>query len=262
MFRIKNLITATLIVFSVFSLTYRVNAQTKSENTLQNTGINQSNTQTEQKKQNTVQKVASWYMDNINYGTITLLMAVESSFIPFPSEVVIPPAAYKAATNKGELNIYLVVIFGTLGAIIGAIINYLLALIIGRPLIYKFADSRLGHMLLISKPKVIKAEEYFVKHGKSSTFIGRLVPGIRQLISIPAGIAKMNMPTFLLFTFLGSCIWNIILACLGYIAKGQKDVIEKYSSELSYVLLGLGVLFVAYLIYNGIKKDKKSDDTK
>lgn len=214
------------------------------------------------KKDNPITKVVSWYMDNINYGTITLLMAVESSFIPFPSEVVIPPAAYKASTEENGMNIILVVIFGTIGALIGATINYVLALLIGRPIIYKFADSRLGRMLLLSKEKVVKAEEYFVKHGKTSTFIGRLVPAVRQLISIPAGIAKMNFGVFMLFTFLGASIWNTILALLGYIAKGQQDVIEKYSSELSYVLLGLGILFIAYLIYNGVKKQKTGDNAK
>ncbi|MBP3253915.1 MAG: DedA family protein [Bacteroidales bacterium] len=199
-------------------------------------------------------------MDNINYGTVTLLMAVESSFIPFPSEVVIPPAAYKASSDENNMNIVLVVVFGTLGAMIGALINYVLALVIGRPIIYKFADSRLGHMLLLSKEKVQQAEKYFIKHGKSSTFIGRLVPAVRQLISIPAGIAKMNIGVFMLFTFLGAAIWNSVLAVVGYIAKGQQDVIEKYSSELSYVLLALGVMFVAYLVYNGMKKKKTSVD--
>ncbi len=208
---------------------------------------------------NVVQRVVSWYMDNLNYGTITLLMAVESSFIPFPSEVIIPPAAYRAAQNQDGLNIVGVVAFGTLGAILGAVLNYVLALLIGRPIIYKFAESRLGKLMLLSQAKVEKAEAYFVKHGKSSTFIGRLVPGIRQLISIPAGIAKMNMLAFLLFTCLGSMIWNIILAILGYIAKGQQDVIEKYSGELSYVLLALGVLFVLYLVYNAMKSKKNKD---
>ena len=222
---------------------------------------NTSNTTAEKvKKENTVEKVVSWYMDNINYGTVTLLMAVESSFIPFPSEVVIPPAAYKASSDENNMNIVLVVVFGTLGAMIGALINYVLALVIGRPIIYKFADSRLGHMLLLSKEKVQQAEKYFIKHGKSSTFIGRLVPAVRQLISIPAGIAKMNIGVFMLFTFLGAAIWNSVLAVVGYIAKGQQDVIEKYSSELSYVLLALGVMFVAYLVYNGMKKKKTSVD--
>ena len=251
MFKIFSKFFVTISLITVLSLPFILSAQDN------NSDITTNN---EPKKENVVTNVVSWYMDNINYGTITLLMAVESSFVPFPSEVVIPPAAYKASTGDNDMNIVLVVLFGTLGALIGAVINYVLALIIGRPIIYKFADSRLGRMMLLSKEKVVKAEEYFVKHGKSSTFIGRLVPAVRQLISIPAGIAKMNFGIFIGFTFFGAVIWNSILALLGYIAKGQQDVIEKYSSELSYILMGLGVLFVAYLIYNGLKKKKTPEN--
>lgn len=203
-----------------------------------------------------VEQVTSWYMDNMNYGTVTLLMVVESSFIPFPSEVVVPPAAYKALEEGSNMNIVLVVVFATLGAIIGALINYFLSLWLGRPIIYKFVETRFGKMCLLNKQKVEKAEKYFDKHGKSSTFIGRLVPGIRQLISIPAGLAKMNIATFVCFTALGAGIWNIILALLGYLGHGNKELIDQYSHELSYILLGLGVLFVAYLIYKGLSKKK------
>lgn len=203
-----------------------------------------------------VEQVTSWYMDNMNYGTVTLLMVIESSFIPFPSEVVVPPAAYKALEKDSNMNIVLVVVFATLGAIIGALINYFLALWLGRPIIYKFVETRFGKMCLLDKEKVEKAEKYFDKHGKSSTFIGRLVPGIRQLISIPAGLAKMNIATFVCFTALGAGIWNIILALLGYLGHGNKELIDQYSHELSYILLGLGVLFVAYLIYKGLSKKK------
>lgn len=203
-----------------------------------------------------VEQVTSWYMDNMNYGTVTLLMVIESSFIPFPSEVVVPPAAYKALEEGSNMNIVLVVVFATLGAIIGALINYFLSLWLGRPIIYKFVETRFGKMCLLDKEKVEKAEKYFDKHGKSSTFIGRLVPGIRQLISIPAGLAKMNIATFICFTALGAGIWNIILALLGYLGHGNKELIDQYSHELSYILLGLGVLFVAYLIYKGLSKKK------
>lgn len=203
-----------------------------------------------------VEQVTSWYMDNMNYGTVTLLMTIESSFIPFPSEVVVPPAAYKALEEGSNMNIVLVVVFATLGAIIGALINYFLSLWLGRPIIYKFVETRFGKMCLLDKQKVEKAEKYFDKHGKSSTFIGRLVPGIRQLISIPAGLAKMNIGTFICFTALGAGIWNIILALLGYLGHGNKELIDQYSHELSYILLGLGVLFVAYLIYKGLSKKK------
>lgn len=207
-------------------------------------------------EKNMVEKVTAWYMENINYGTITLLMAVESSFIPFPSEVVVPPAAYKALEEESEMNIFLVVVFATVGAILGAIFNYYLAMFLGRPIIYRFAESKLGRMCLLSKEKVIKAENYFDKHGKVATFIGRLVPGIRQLISIPAGLAKMKLLPFIGFTALGAGIWNIILAILGYIGHGNKELIEKYSHELSYVLVILGILFVLYLIYKGLSKKK------
>lgn len=213
-------------------------------------------TNTEEK--NIIEQVTSWYMDNMNYGTVTLLMTIESSFIPFPSEVVVPPAAYKALEENSNMNIVLVVVFATLGAIIGAVINYYLAFWLGRPIIYKFVETRFGKMCLLSKEKVEKAEQYFDKHGKSSTFIGRLVPGIRQLISIPAGLAKMNIVSFISFTALGAFIWNILLAVLGYIGHGNKELIDQYSHELSYILLGLGVLFVIYLIYKGVSKKKPS----
>lgn len=217
----------------------------------------QTNNQVEQvEEKNIIEKVTTWYMDNMNYGTVTLLMTIESSFIPFPSEVVVPPAAYKALEEDSNMNIVLVVVFATLGAIIGAVINYFLALWLGRPIIYKFVETRFGKMCLLSKEKVEKAEQYFDKHGKSSTFIGRLVPVIRQLISLPAGLAKMNIFVFTGFTALGAFIWNIMLAVLGYIGHGNKELIDQYSHELSYILLGLGVLFVIYLIYKGVSKKK------
>lgn len=209
------------------------------------------------KSPSTFEKAASWYMDNMNYGTITLFMTIESTFIPFPSEIIVPPAAYKASQENSELNIVLVVLFATLGALFGALINYHLALWLGRPIVHKFAESKIGKMCLLSSAKVQKAEDYFVKHGRSSTFIGRLVPGIRHLISIPAGLAKMKLFPFVLFTVLGAGIWNIILALMGYLAQGQSDMIDKYSSELSYGLYALGILLVVYFIYSGINKKRK-----
>ena len=198
-------------------------------------------------------------LDHLNYWTITLLMAIESSFIPFPSEVVVPPAAYKAACGNCALNVYLVVIFATIGANIGAIINYYLAYFVGRPIVYKFANSRFGHMCLIDEAKVKHAEAYFEKHGALSTFIGRLIPAVRQLISIPAGLAKMKLSTFLLYTTLGAGIWNTILAAIGYYLQSVipeeqlKATVSEYSHELGYVFIGLGILIVAYLIYKGRK---------
>lgn len=201
-----------------------------------------------------------WCLDNLNYWTITLLMTIESSFIPFPSEIVVPPAAYKAAANPDTLNVALVVLFATLGACIGALVNYYLALYIGRPMVYKFVNSRLGRMCLLDAKKVEQSETFFEQHGAISTFVGRLVPGIRQLISIPAGLARMKMLPFLLYTTLGAGIWNTILAAIGWYLQDivpEDKLMEKvyeWSDELKYVFLGLGVFVVLYLIYKGRKK--------
>ncbi|MBE6275797.1 MAG: DedA family protein [Bacteroides sp.] len=200
-----------------------------------------------------------WCLDNLNYWTITILMTIESSFIPFPSEVVVPPAAYRAANPNSELNVYLVVLFATIGANIGALINYFLAYYVGRPIVYKFANSRFGHMCLIDEEKVKHAEAYFDKHGALSTFIGRLIPAVRQLISIPAGLSKMKLSTFLLYTTLGAGIWNAILAAIGYslqsvVPEDQLlDTVSQYSHEIGYIFIAVGVLIVGYLIYKGRK---------
>ncbi|HJD52161.1 MAG TPA: DedA family protein [Candidatus Avibacteroides avistercoris] len=199
-----------------------------------------------------------WCLNNLNYWTITLLMAIESSFIPFPSEVVVPPAAYKA--YHGELNIWLVILFSTLGAEVGALVNYYLAKYLGRPIIYSFAESRVGRMCLLSAKKMEQAEAFFNKHGVISTFIGRLVPAVRQLISIPAGLARMNMPKFLIFTALGALTWNSILAMLGYVAgralpREEFDAfINEKSHAIGMVFVAIFVLIVAYLVYQGFKK--------
>ena len=200
--------------------------------------------------------VADWYMANINYGTITLLMAIESSFIPFPSEIVIPPAAWKAA--QGDLNIWLVFFFSSLGALIGALFNYYIALFVGRKIIYKLADTRIANLMLINPGSIEKSEEYFRKHGKISTFIGRLVPAVRQLISIPAGLSRMKLTDFILYTMLGSMIWNAILAALGYFLYTQKELLELYYHEISIAFIVLGVLVVGYLLYKAFnyKKNK------
>lgn len=212
-----------------------------------------------------IEHVENWYAENMNYATITALMAIESSFIPFPSEIVIPPAAYVAGieesslhtTDSYPLNVLLVVLFGTLGALIGAIINYLLAMWLGRPIIYAFADSKLGHLCLLSAEKVQKAEDYFNKHGNISTFVGRLITVIRQLISIPAGLCKMHFGWFLLYTFLGAGIWNVILALLGYVAHGQMDMIHAYSHELSITGIALVGVSVVYFTAKAIIKRRK-----
>lgn len=200
----------------------------------------------------------AWCLEHLNYWVITLLMAIESSFIPFPSEVVVPPAAYKAATT-GELNVFLVVLCASVGACIGALVNYYLALYLGRPLVYRFAESRLGHMCLIDSAKVEKAERYFDEHGAVGTFFGRLVPAVRQLISIPAGLARMSLGRFLLYTTLGASVWNTVLAGMGwyighYYSGQLEEKVAQYSGELKIAMLVLGAAVVIYLVYKGVKK--------
>lgn len=189
------------------------------------------------------------------------MMTIESSFIPFPSEIVVPPAAYKA--YHGELNIYLVVLFATLGAELGALVNYFLAKYLGRPIVYKFAESRVGRMCLLNAKKIEQAEYYFKKHGALSTFIGRLVPAVRQLISIPAGLANMNLGKFMLYTALGAGAWNIILALLGYfigsaLPREEFDaVVNEWSHTIGIVFVVIFVLVIAYWVYQGFKKEKR-----
>ena len=193
-----------------------------------------------------VAELLKWVLENLNYWVVTIFMAIESSFIPFPSEAVVPPAAWKAMADD-SMNIFLVVLFATIGADIGALVNYYLARWLGRPIIYKFANSRLGHMCLIDEEKIHHAEEYFRKHGAASTFFGRLIPAVRQLISIPAGLAGMK------------------LALLGYLIyrftdlKTTNDVYvmaTEYSHEIGYVIIAVVVIVVVFLAYKGLKKRK------
>ena len=199
-----------------------------------------------------------WCLEHLNYWTVTLLMTIESSFIPFPSEIVVPPAAYKAAA--GDLNIWLVIFFSTLGAVFGALINYYLALWLGKPIVYKFANSRFGHMCLINQEKVETAEKFFNKHGVIATFIGRLVTVVRQLISIPAGLAKMHIGKFIVYTALGAGIWNAILAVLGWYLESivPEDqlisTVTEYSDIIGYTILALVVFALGYIIYKGVKR--------
>lgn len=211
-----------------------------------------------------------WFVDNANYWFVFAFMVIESSFIPFPSELVVPPAAYLAMQQDSSMNIFMVTIVATAGALVGAIINYYLALWIGRPIVYAFADSRVGHLFLLDKDKVDKAEKYFDKHGAISTFIGRLIPAVRQLISIPAGLARMNLVTFSIFTTLGALTWNSILAFLGYMlykffkfeTKQQLlDTIEEYNAYLTYIGYGIGILCLLFILYNAFKPRKKGTES-
>ena len=200
----------------------------------------------------------AWCLEHLNYWVITLLMAIESSFIPFPSEVVVPPAAYLAASGNG-LNVFLVVVCATVGAIVGALVNYFLALYLGRPIVYRFANSRWGHLCLIDEAKVRVAEEYFDRHGAIGTFVGRLVPAVRQLISIPAGLSRMGLGRFVLYTSLGAGLWNSILAAIGYylasvVPYEELDTkVAEYAVYLKVAMLALGGAVVIYLIYKGMR---------
>ena len=209
-----------------------------------------------------MQFLINFVLSNLNYWWVFVFMAVESSFIPFPSEVVVPPAAFLAMTPDSTLNILLVVLVATAGADLGALINYWLARWLGRPLVYRFADSRFGHICLIDRAKVEHAEAYFRDHGAASTFFGRLIPAVRQLISIPAGLSGMPMGKFLLYTTLGAGIWNSVLALLGWFifktfpvssTREVADLAAKYSHEIGYVILGLAVFVAAVLIYKARK---------
>ena len=209
-----------------------------------------------------------WFVENANYWFVFISMVIESSFIPFPSEVIVPPAAYLACTNTGagsDMNVVMVVVMATLGALVGAFINYYLSLWIGRPVVYRFADSRLGHACLIDRAKVDKAERYFDRHGAISTFIGRLIPAIRQLISIPAGLSRMNVLKFAIFTSLGALVWNAVLAGLGYwlaqtVTPDQLfDKVEEYNKYLTWAGYTLALICVAYILWNALRPHNKPE---
>jgi membrane protein DedA with SNARE-associated domain len=203
-----------------------------------------------------IQHIEVWYKENTNYFSLTALMACESSILPVPSEIVIPPAVYIAMEPDSHLNIFLIILFGTLGAMFGASFNYFMSRWLGRFVIYKFADSKVGKLFLLSSEKIQKAETFFNDHGKTSTFIGRLIPVIRHLISIPAGLAKMNYFNFILYTALGASLWNCVLALVGYLAHGQQEMINKYSHQLSYVFIGIGAILLVWLISKSVSKKK------
>lgn len=198
-------------------------------------------------------------LDNLNYGWIILFMAIESSFIPFPSEVVMIPAAYMAA-ETGDMSIPMIILCGTIGALLGALVNYALAYYLGRPIVYAFANSRFGHMCLIDAEKVQKAENYFDRRGALSTLIGRMIPAIRQLISIPAGLAKMHLVPFIIYTCFGAGLWNSILVTIGYAFHSTVpkqvliDNIAHYSHIIGYAAIIIVALGISYLIYKGLKK--------
>ena len=201
-------------------------------------------------------------LGNLNYGTILFLMLLESTVIPVPSEFVVTPAAYHAA--GGNLDVFLVILFATIGADIGASINYVVAYFVGRPVIYSFANSRWGKMCLLDQEKVEKSEKYFDDHGIVATLTGRLIPGIRHLISIPAGLAKMNYWKFLLYTTIGAGVWHGILAALGWylhsiVPEEQlNDKISEYAEYIKIVIIAIVLIAIVYLGLKYYLKRKKS----
>lgn len=202
-------------------------------------------------------------LKDLNYGIVFLLMLLESTVIPVPSELVVAPAAYRAAA--GELNLWLVILFGTLGADMGATINYIAGYYLGRPIIYRFANSKWGKLCLLNQNKVEKSEKYFYDHGMVATITGRLIPGIRHLISIPAGLAKMNYWKFLLYTTIGAGVWNCILAALGWylhsmVPKDQlNDKIMEYGEYIKIIIIALvGIALVYFIAKYYFDKRKKT----
>ncbi len=210
--------------------------------------------------------IISTLLNNLNYPTILLLMLLESTVIPVPSELVVAPAAYHAAS--GQLNVFLIVLFATIGADIGASINYFVALYVGRPVIYKFANSKWGKLCLLNQQKVEKSEQYFDNHGVAATLTGRLIPGIRHLISIPAGLARMSYWKFLLYTTIGAGLWHAILAAMGwYLSSFVKEdeleaTIEQYNHYIVGAIVGIVALAIIYFVIKSrikSKRDKKGE---
>lgn len=209
-------------------------------------------------------EIFSFLLDQLSYLNVFLLMTIESTFIPFPSEVVLPPAAYHAHAT-GEQNVFLLIIVATLGADMGATINYFLAFYLGRPIVYAFANSKWGHRCLLNEEKVRRSEKFFDDHGVVATLTGRLVPVIRQLISIPAGLAKMNFLKFILYTTIGAGLWNCVLAAIGWylqtIVPEDKlmEKVDEYSEHIKVFILAAIAVAVAYFIINKyiVKKNGK-----
>ncbi len=190
-------------------------------------------------------------VSTLGYAGIFIMMFLESSFFPFPSEVVMVPAGYLAA--KGEMNIYIVVFAGIAGSLAGAVFNYFLALKYGRSFLKKY-----GKYILIKEETLDKMEDFFVKHGHISTFSGRLIPGVRQYISVPAGLAKMNLWKFSLYTSLGAGIWVIILTLLGYFIGAHQELLSEY---LKIIIISiLAILAIGILFYVRIKIRKQTND--
>lgn len=200
--------------------------------------------------------LVSWLVDvigHLGYPGIVGLMFLESSFFPFPSEVVVPPAGYLAW--KGEMNIVFVILSGIAGSILGGLFNYWIAVRWGRPFFEKY-----GKYFLVTHESLDKAELFFSRHGHISTFTGRLIPVIRQYISLPAGLARMHLGQFCLYTALGSGVWVIILALTGYFLGSNQDLIHREIRKISFILLGFCLLLTAVYIWRYRRKTRADID--
>lgn len=203
-----------------------------------------------------ISPVVTRYMSHINYTSIALLMTIESSFIPFPSEIIIPPAWWKAA--QWTLNSFAVIGFSILGSLLWALINYFLALRLWRKVIHRLARTKRAHMIFINEESLNKSEKYFKNHGKISTFVGRLIPWIRQLISLPAGIAKMDMFHFITYTILGAGIWNVILFITGYVLGQHREKVKEYNHIFTQAILWIIIIMIVFFWIRYVIKQKKS----
>jgi len=200
-----------------------------------------------------------WALDvtqGLGYLGVGILMMIESSILPLPSEVVIPPAAFLA--SQGKMNLGLIILVGTLGSVVGALINYSFSRFLGRLVVYKLAATQWARFLLITPEKIKSAEDYFSKNSRSATFLGRLIPVVRHLISIPAGFSKMPLVPFISYTALGAFVWVSILAALGYFVGENRDLLLEYYREIYWGLLGLGIIWLGYKIRLGWRKRQRS----
>ena len=209
-----------------------------------------------------ISSLIDWYTNSLSYWVLTLLMILENSIVPLPAELIVAPAAYNAAT--GRLSFPIIILCTTFGSIVGAIINYYLSLFLGRELIYRFVDSRWGKLLMLDTEKLKQAEQFFLKRGKTATFIGRLIPVGRQLVSIPAGLARMPILTFILYTAIVSAIWNTLLASIGYFLAAiippeqLGTTVNKYSIEISIIFVAICVVY--YIAKKFIKRKKSNQN--
>jgi membrane protein DedA with SNARE-associated domain len=190
----------------------------------------------------------------LNYFGVGILMAIESSFLPLPSEIIIPPAAYLA--SQGAFSLWLIILAGVIGSVIGASINYLLSLWLGRLVVYKLAANPLARFVLITPEKIARAEKYFLRNASTATFFGRLIPVARHLISIPAGFCRMPYGRFIFYTALGSAIWVSILAALGYFLGANQGLIHRYYREIYWLLLVLALLWIGWLMIKKIRSKR------